>query len=184
MGKIWITSDWHFGHDRDFIWEPRGFKSVWEMNKEIISRYNEVVSSDDDIYVLGDLMLGNNEIGLNYIKELKGNLHVIRGNHDTDTRMDLYNNCYNIVEISEGQFMRYKNYHFYLSHYPCVTDNFDSHKPLETRMINLCGHTHTNNPLFHVLIGRALIYHCEVDAHNNYPVLLDDILQDLKEICC
>ena len=110
---IYITSDWHFGHDRDFIYQPRGFSSVGEMNEEIIAKYNEIVKPEDDVYVLGDLMLGCNEVGLHCIKNLKGNIHVIRGNHDTNTRMDLYNNCYNIVEITEGKFLNYKDYQFF-----------------------------------------------------------------------
>ena len=121
--RVWVTSDWHIGHDREFIWKTRGFKSVWDMNNEIVTRHNEIVSPDDDVYVLGDLMLGNNEVGLDYIKKLKGNLHIVRGNHDTDTRMDLYNKCYNIVEISEGQFLQYNGHHFYLNHFPTYTSN-------------------------------------------------------------
>ena len=30
---IYITSDLHFCHDRGFIYGPRGFKSVHEMNE-------------------------------------------------------------------------------------------------------------------------------------------------------
>lgn len=28
MGNIYMTSDLHFGHDREFIWKVRGFLSV------------------------------------------------------------------------------------------------------------------------------------------------------------
>lgn len=177
---IYITSDWHFGHDRDFVYQPRGFSSIGEMDIEIIAKYNEIVKPEDDVYVLGDLMLGCNEAGLRCIKNLKGNIHVIRGNHDTNTRMELYNNCYNIVEITEGKFLNYKGYHFYLSHYPCITDNHDNHKPLKTRMINLCGHRHTTNPFED--FDKGLIYHCEVDAHDCYPVSIEEIIKDIKEI--
>lgn len=177
---IYITSDWHFNHDRDFVYQPRGFSSIDEMNEEIIARYNEIVKPEDDVYVLGDLMLGNNEIGLKCIKNLKGNIHVIRGNHDTNTRMDLYNNCYNIVEITEGKFLNYKDYHFYLSHYPCLTTNGDEHNFLKRRMINLCGHRHTQNAFED--FDKGLIYHCEVDAHDCYPVSIEEIIKDIKEI--
>lgn len=177
---IYITSDWHFNHDRDFIYQPRGFSSVGEMNEEIIAKHNEIVKPEDDVYVLGDLMLGCNEVGLRCIKNLKGNIHVIRGNHDTNARMDLYNNCYNIVEITEGKFLNYKDYHFYLSHYPCLTDNCDKDSPLKRRMINLCGHKHTQNAFED--FDKGLIYHCEVDAHDCYPVSIEEIIKDIKEI--
>ena len=38
----WFTSDWHFCHDRAFIYEPRGFKNVYEMNETIIKNHNNV----------------------------------------------------------------------------------------------------------------------------------------------
>jgi calcineurin-like phosphoesterase family protein len=179
MSNIWATSDWHFGHDKSFLYSPRGFDNVYDMNEAIIKNYNSVVQPDDDVYVLGDLMLNDNEAGMRCIKSLKGNIHVIRGNHDTDARMELYDTCYNIVEICEGEFLRYGKYHFYLSHYPTLTSNIDNDKPLKARMISLCGHSHTQDPFAD--FSKGLIYHCEVDAHNLYPVAIEDIIKDLKE---
>lgn len=182
MGKIFLTSDTHFGHDKEFIWAPRGFKSVWEMNAAIVENWNETVSAEDDVYLLGDVMLGSNEPngpGLTCLKQLKGNIHIVRGNHDSDIRIELYNKCWNVVEITEGQFLKYNGYHFYLSHYPCITDNHDNHKPLKTRMINLCGHRHAQNAFED--FDKGLIYHVELDTNNNKLWLLDDIIQNIKE---
>ena len=178
MSNVWMTSDLHLYHNRDFIWRPRGFNSVEEMNSAIVKNWNEVVKADDDIYVLGDLMLNDNNNALRLIKQLKGNIHIIRGNHDTEERMRLYADCHNIVEISEGKFLRIGKYHFYLSHYPCITDNFDIDKPLYTRIINLCGHTHCVNPFSDA--NKGLIYHVELDAHNMYPVEINKIIDDIK----
>ena len=177
--RVFITSDWHFMHNRDFIYGPRGFSSAREMTDAIIERYNEVVRPQDHVYVLGDLMLNDNAAGLAAVKQLKGQIHVIRGNHDTDGRMDLYNNCYNIVEIVEGKYLVYKGYHFYLSHFPCLCGNFDGSKPLKNRIISLCGHTHTQDPFLDW--DKGLIFHCEVDSNNCYPWNLDDIIEKIKE---
>ena len=35
MDNVWITSDTHFCHSKPFLYEPRGFSSVEEMNEEI-----------------------------------------------------------------------------------------------------------------------------------------------------
>ena len=179
MSQVWITSDWHFMHGQPFIYEPRGFSSTIEMTKAIISRHNEVVQPEDDVYVLGDLMLNNNDAGIRAIKRLKGQIHVIRGNHDTQARMNLYNQCYNIVEITEGQFFKYNNYHFYLSHYPCLTSNYDDDKPLKAKVINVCGHQHTQDPF--VDWNKGIIFHAEVDSNNCYPWNIEDIIQKIKE---
>lgn len=177
--RVFITSDWHFMHNRDFIYGPRGFSSTQEMTTAIIERHNEIVRPQDHVYVLGDLMLNDNAAGLAAIKQLKGQIHVIRGNHDTDGRMDLYSNCYNVVEVVEGKYLVYKGYHFYLSHFPCLCGNFDESKPLKNRIVSLCGHTHTQDPFLDW--DKGLIFHCEVDSNNCYPWNLDDIIAKIKE---
>lgn len=179
MSKVFITSDLHLGHDRSFIYEPRGFKSIEEHDEEIIKRWNSVIDAGTEVYCLGDLMLGNNDHGLECIKKLNGNIHIIRGNHDTDTRMKLYGTCPNIVEIVEGKFLKYKKYHFYLSHYPCLCGNFDEDKSLRERIVSLCGHQHSKDPF--VDWDKGLIFHCELDGNNCYPWDLDEIINKLKD---
>lgn len=178
MSNIFFTSDTHFGHDREFIYKPRGFNTIWEHDKEIIKRWNSIIQPEDEIFHLGDVMLGNNDYGLSCLKQLKGNIHIVRGNHCTDVRMELYNNCYNIVEITEGQFFKYNGYHFYLNHYPSITSNYDDDKPLKKKMVSLCGHRHDHNKFCDM--NKGLIYHVEMDAHNCYPVLIDNIIQDIQ----
>lgn len=179
MSKVWFVSDWHFAHDKTFVYEPRGFKNIYEMNEAIIKNHNSVVDYDDDVYCLGDCMLMDNETGLKCIKSLKGKIHIIRGNHCTDTRVELYKTCYNVIEvIGYATTLKYGGYHFYLSHYPTITSNNDVDKPLKRRVINLCAHTHTQDKFSDM--DKGLIYHVELDAHNNYPVLIDDIIEDIK----
>ena len=181
MSKIYITSDLHFNHNKDFLYESRGFSNIEDMNNTIIANWNSIIAPDDDIYILGDLMLGGSEKmadGLNLIISLNGKLHLIRGNHDTDTRWKAYGTLHNVVEQKNAIYLKYNKYHFYLSHYPSITSNFDSDKPLKARLLNLCGHTHTKDKWQD--IGKGYIYHCELDAHNCYPVLLDDIIEDFK----
>lgn len=177
--KIWLSSDYHFCHNRPFIYETRGFNNIWDMNKDIIEKHNSCVNMEDEVYILGDLMLNDNNEGLKCIKQLKGNLHIILGNHCTNTRIELYKTCYNITEVKYADMLKYKGYHFYLSHYPTLCSNLDTDKPLKARTINLCGHSHATNPFEDW--DKGFIYHCEVDAHDCCPVLLDDIIEEIKE---
>ena len=177
MSNIWFTSDLHLGHDKDFLYQPRGFQNIWEHNYTIVSNWNAVVGDEDDVYVLGDLMLGKDE-GLSYIHQLRGQLHVICGNHDTTRRRAQYEESYNIVEVVDAKFLRIGHYHFFLSHYPTLCSNFDVSKPLKARMINLCGHLHTQNPFSDW--DKGLIYHVELDAHGNRPVEYEEIMKDIR----
>lgn len=178
MSKIWLTSDLHFGHDKEFIWGPRGFKNVDEMNEAIIKNWNAVVNSEDEVYVLGDLMLGDNEAGIKMIKQLKGTIHVILGNHDTATRKVLYEDCFNIADVKYADVIKFNGYSFYLSHYPTMTSNYDDEKPLKAKIISLCGHSHYINKFKDM--DKGIIYHVEMESHNNTPILLETIIDDLK----
>ena len=179
---IFLSSDWHFNHDKDFIWQVRGFNSVQEMNEEIIKRHNSVVKPDDDVYVLGDLCMGADlESNKALIESLNGKLHIVFGNHDTDNRKLMYLDCGNVVEIcGYATMLRYQKHTFYLSHYPTNTNNYDDEKPLSCRVINLCGHTHTFDKHTEMWYKNQLSYHVEMEAHNCFPVSLDYILADLK----
>ena len=179
MGKIYVTSDLHFYHDKPFLYSPRGFISVQEMNDAIIRNWNNVVEDDDIVYVLGDIMLVNNELGCKCFNQLKGYKIIILGNHDTDNRIKLYCKLRGVNGVKRADQIKYNGYSFFLCHYPTLASNYDIDKPLKKRLINLCGHTHTKDKFLDM--DKGLIYHCELDAHNNTPVALDDIIIDLKE---
>ena len=87
---IYVTSDLHFGHSKPFIYEPRGFPNIVDHDEEIIKRWNELVQPEDEVYILGDLMLKDNEHGLECLKQLNGKKYFIIGNHDTNTRVNVF----------------------------------------------------------------------------------------------
>ena len=101
--KIWLASDPHLGHNKDFMFGPRGFESIEEHNKAIVENWNSVVYPDDEVYVLGDLTLGDVEEGMRLIAKLNGHLHIIRGNHDTDTKVERYKAIFEINCFIEGK---------------------------------------------------------------------------------
>lgn len=175
---VFIVSDWHFCHNRDFIYKPRGFEGVYDMNTAILNKHNAVVGYDDDVYVLGDCMLMDNVTGRALMNQMKGKLHIIRGNHDTEPRMELYNSMWNVVEVCEGKFLNYNGYHFYLSHFPCLIGNIDDGKSLKKKTLCLCGHIHTKNKFSDM--DKGPIYHVELDCSNNAPVSLDKIIEDFE----
>lgn len=173
---IWLTSDWHFGHDREFIWGPRGFKSVWEMNEVILENHNVFVSADDDVYVLGDLMLGDSSIGMSYLAQMNGRIHIVCGNHDTEARKALYREAPNVVEIADAITLKYHGYHFFMCHYPTLTGNLER-ESLKQVTINLFGHTHQKNDFFQDV---PFMFHCGIDSHFNCPVAIDRAIEDME----
>lgn len=174
-GKIFLTSDTHFGHDREFIWKVRGFNSVEEMNEIIVQKWNSTVSAEDDVYILGDVILGDPS-NIECVKRLNGKLHIVLGNHDTSKREEMYRNLPNVVEVAEvGIRLKYKKHHFILTHYPMMTGNLEK-ESLKQMSLNLYGHTHQMSNFYNDM---PFMYHVGVDSHNCYPVLLDDIIEEM-----
>lgn len=173
---IWFTSDWHFGHDREFVWKPRGFSNIQEHDERIIIRHNNLVAPDDDVYVLGDLMLGDNEHGLDCIRRIKGKLHIIRGNHDTDRRIELYRSLPAVVEICDAKYLRERGYHFFLSHYPSLTGNLEK-ESLKQMTCNIFGHTHQKAQFYNDIPYMVCV--C-VDALDCFPLSIDEIISKMQ----
>ena len=176
MGKIYITSDLHFSHDREFLYGPRGFASIQEHDKAVITQWNGVIQEDDDVYVLGDLMLNDNNHGVECIKRLNGTIHIIYGNHDTDARKKLYETL-NIEIHRWAEVIKYRKYNFYLSHFPTMTGNLEAEN-LHQCLINLYGHTHQMSKFYQDM---PYMFHVGVDSNNNRPILLDDAIELMKE---
>lgn len=61
MSDIFFTSDLHLNHNKGFIYEPRGFSNCHEHSLGIIDNINQVVKEDDELYILGDVMLEDDE---------------------------------------------------------------------------------------------------------------------------
>lgn len=172
MSKIFFTSDTHFNHDREFVYSPRGFKTIQEMNGTLVKNWNETVGNDDDIYVLGDFFLGTD---FNYIQEvlnkLNGRIHLVTGNHDTPSKITEYTSWNNIVEIADALRIRYKKREFFLCHYPVLTASLE--QDLDKAVINLFGHTHSKDKFYE---DRPYMYNVAVDANDNKPVEIEEIL--------
>lgn len=171
---IWFTSDTHFGHDKEFIWKVRGFESCEEMNETLVANWNERVKADDDVFHLGDIMLGSPD-NLQYLGRLNGRIHIIYGNHDTNNRIALYNTVPSVIRGEWAERQKWYGYHFYLSHFPTITSNLEK-ESLKQCTINLYGHTHQKTNFY---LEYPFMYHVGVDSHNCAPVSIDEIIDDI-----
>lgn len=179
INMIWFTSDWHIGHDKDFCYRPRGFSSPEEMDTAILTRTNEVVAWNDELWILGDLAMSGCRSEWNRIFQSINcpNVHYIQGNHDTKNKMDIYDNIYNFKNHGYVDILKYsKKKIFYLSHYPTIVANYGE----DDRFFwNLSGHTHSKAKFYDN--GLKKIYNVSVDAHNCYPVSVEQIIKDIEE---
>lgn len=77
----YYISDLHIGHKNIIRFDQRPFFDLSDMKQTIIRNWNSVVSAHDDVYVLGDMFWNNDDIA-EVLPQLKGNLYLVKGNHD------------------------------------------------------------------------------------------------------
>lgn len=179
---IFFTSDTHFGHNRGFIYEPRGFKSIEEHDEAIIERWNNVVGHDDTVYHLGDAMLGaDHEYGINCLRRLNGHILMVRGNHDTTRRWEEYEDEWpHVTVLGWAYILKHERGKIYLCHYPTETSCLENMTPIKNHLVNFHGHTHSPHKFEH---NKPYQYNVALDAHNCYPVSLEEAYDDIyKEV--
>jgi calcineurin-like phosphoesterase family protein len=77
-----FTADLHLGHANIIDYCQRPYAGPWEMNAALIDNWNETVSPDDEVWVLGDVAMGKLRETLPLVSLLNGHKQLVAGNHD------------------------------------------------------------------------------------------------------
>ena len=122
--NVYFTSDQHFFHKNllSISKERARFESLENMHQLLITNWNNRISNNDTVYVLGDFSFGNSKQTQTVINKLNGTVVLIKGNHDKKG-------------ILLAGYIRMLGYEFEMVHNP-----IDSSSP-----ITLHGHIHKNN---------------------------------------
>lgn len=124
--KVWFTSDLHFWHKNICKYCNRPYESVEEMNEGIIQNWNSVVQEDDVVFVLGDLSFCGIEKLRLLISQLKGNIFLIQGNHDSDKVVNklyeegLIKDYFKLLEVTIVNDEECPNQQLTLCHFPMI----------------------------------------------------------------
>lgn len=164
----YFFADPHFG-DSDIIrYENRPFKNPDEMNRVIVENWNSVISEDDEVFLLGDV------VGLNpmpivelqkVLSQLRGKIIILLGNHDIGIANYLIEWGYKVYE------------------YPILLDDFWilSHEPQYIQnggvYANIFGHVH-NNPMYKTVSSRS--YCVSAERINYTPISFEEIKLKIK----
>ena len=172
---IYFISDTHFNHNNIIKYCNRPFKSINEINQTIINNWNKTVKADDEIYHLGDLVLGKKEEMYNAVSNLNGKKYLIRGNHDK-LSISIYEELgFNVLKNAP---IKLENDKLLLSHTPVP----DKHIP--KGFINIHGHIH-NKDLYECIekyepnqysIDKHINVSC--DAINFKPISIEIIKEE------
>lgn len=131
----YFTSDTHFGHANVIDYCKRPFANVLEMNHVMLSRLQQTLTDDDDLYFLGDWSMHQK-----YYSLLKAvpcrHFYFVLGNHDKAGKLaqqvDL-DALESRLTIAKKMTTKIGDQDFFLVHRPVMaSDNVPT----------LCGHVH------------------------------------------
>jgi calcineurin-like phosphoesterase family protein len=174
-------SDFHVGHQNILKLASRPFKSLDEMHRELISRWNSVVGPRDRVFFVGDYSFGSKEFATAFLKKLNGEKILIKGNHDgSDTRMKEIG----FKEIHERLILEIGGEKVLFCHYPYAPEvmpteyklKYMNLRPKYEGMFLVHGHVHDKwkfaNP-------KMINVSCE--ALDYTPISFDEIAKIIKD---
>ncbi len=134
MSKFYI-SDLHLGHKNVIMHDGRPFSDTEQMRKILIKNWNNAVSFDDEVYILGDFAWKPAE-GTEVLGELKGRKFLILGNHDKiNDNMKAY-----FEWVKEYAVITDCGVQVVLCHYP-IAHWYNQYRGA----VHLYGHVHNNS---------------------------------------
>ena len=173
MTKLFVTSDLHFGHANviKFCPETRGmFASSEEMNEGMIDQWNKTVSTEDTVYILGDVAFTSATEACKIISQLNGNKILIEGNHDYKNLRDrMFRSQFS--EIHKLYELVYNKNRIVMCHYPLASWN-QCHRG----SIMLHGHLHGKPSGLEQYRIKDVGY----DSTGKVVSLLDDIIDEIS----
>ena len=160
--------------DTHFFYEPlvksRGFDSAVQMNEALIENWNNTVTDEDTVYLIGDIGYNGGYVPCEILARLKGKKHLIRGNHDT---------CYEDAQLLYRYFESVTDFweledgdtHILLCHYPLLYNKLGY-------MIH--GHLHNSSQFYDTLKDLPRMLNAGVDLNGMKPATLGELVRNNK----
>ena len=152
---VWFSSDFHLGHQKNFIWEKRGYTSYEDHTNGLIDKLNQQIKTNDVLFYLGDFCLNSSEsLFESYLSRIQcQNIYMLWGNHNNPVHrvykrevkeqfgrddIDVYPLKYrNITFLGDYVEASINNTVIVMMHYPVSIWNY-----MKEGAYMLCGHSH------------------------------------------
>jgi calcineurin-like phosphoesterase family protein len=172
--KVFFVSDLHYGHDKDFIWKPRGFSNAKDCNEALVQTWNTRVPDDGIVFHVGDFIIKAEAADFwALVRRLKfKTLYLLWGNHNSGQGQAYKNTLFRNypTAIDYDGTLKYEVYPLdfeldnnpnrrvvFLHQYATVQVNKQlfvlchfpiiSHERMGHNSIHICGHSHGDLPL-------------------------------------
>ena len=190
------TSDMHLFHPNvtgeGINFDGRPFATLEEMHSSIRNNWNAKVTNADHVYILGDMTWKVNDDSIAFVSTLKGNKHLILGNHDSVKDLRYSNLFADIVDYKKIRDKAFGiNFNVIASHFPMMFwdgqrrfNNYDDKRV--PKSVHLYGHVHNSieERIFQKFItelNTEYDYDCVAAnvgsmIHNYTPMTLEELL--------
>ena len=164
MSEIFFISDLHFGHKNALSFDNRPFSTIEEHDQKLIENWNNKISSDDKVYILGDVSWYDGKTTCGILKQLHGHKYLIQGNHD-DRILKNFDCCLQFREIKPyTELILSGPKRLILCHYPipCFRNHYYG-------SYHLYGHVHSgfeHNMMEHVKYDMKALYDKPCNMYN------------------
>ena len=188
---LFFTSDHHFGHANIIKYCNRPYRDVQEMNRALVDNWNDIVEPSDEVWVLGDIAMGNRYETLSYVKELHGYKVLVPGNHDKcwfghknfeAHLLDYYDCGFNRIFKSDTT-MKLAGEKVLISHFPYLNDDefgqegqrYAKYRPANNGGWLLHGHVHDKWRQLNRMINVS------VEVWDYFPASAEEIEELIRE---
>lgn len=180
--NIWFASDFHFCHANVIKYDGRPFENVEEMNQTLIDNWNSKVKDNDIVFYLGDLSFDRDGVRTqDIIKQLKGKIHFILGNHDDERvirKMGRFESVSDYINLSvkDDENPR-KRQDIMMMHYAILSWDKAHHGA-----IHLHGHSHGSlmkDPNYEWFYKKKVL-DVGCNMHNYSPISYQEIKEIMK----
>lgn len=173
--NIFYTADLHFGHQYVLKAANRPYRTLEEMERDLIARWNARVKGCDKVYILGDMFYRTDRI-IPILEVLKGKKYLIEGNHDEswlkkigrETARLYFKEITQMTSFSDGE------RGVTLCHYPLLTYKHQK----TTYMIHGHLHTDVSEDFWPLLAQRDNVLNAGVDINGFAPVTFEELVEN------
>ena len=168
----YFTSDQHFGHANIIKYCDRPFKTAAEMDKVMLVKWNDKVTDEDDVWILGDLFFRSSTVGPT-LERLKGKKHLILGNHDPSwiKGVDAGKHFASVEMFYSGTI---EGRLVTMCHYPMLSWPQDK----SSYMIYGHIHNHVNADYWPLIAKRSRMLNAGVEVNGYEPVSFEELVEN------
>lgn len=173
---LYFTSDLHLGHAPVLKFRPM-FSDKAEMDETLIKNWNDTVTDEDTVIIVGDLFGRKSEPDLEKVKRLNGKKILVKGNHEKYWLPRFNERELNEVfdEICDFYRIEKNGITLFFCHYPMV-----SWENSRKGSLLICGHMHARKGGYEFEMFRNVpcALNAGVDLNDMRPATLSELLKN------